>query len=208
LSSQWANIGEDAGAVHALVARVADHVPVELIDQLWVFPPRRTAAGESTVVVIGAFEEGERRRVATARFIVSRNRKGEPSVSVRFDEHGAAPTDAIPRIVQGVLRRMGEDTGAEPREVSVGGRTQRWDEFIVELGGRPPAAAPEGDAAQPATADATSMAAPQPAHPPEAPTDSGTIDAQPADGETTDSRATDSEATDSETTDRVVREGS
>jgi hypothetical protein len=142
MSTQWANIGEDAGAMHVLVAAVAQHVPVAIIDQLWIFPPRRVAAGESVVVVIGAFDEGgtegERRRISTARFTVARNRKGEASVSVRFDEHGAAPVDAITRIVQGVLRRMGEDTAAEPQEVTVAGRQQRWDELLVELGARPP----------------------------------------------------------------------
>jgi hypothetical protein len=142
-SGQWANIGEDAGALHALVERIAGHVPVSIIDYLWIFPPRRIAVGESVVVVIGALDEAERRRVITARFTVTRNRRGEASVTTRFDEHGTAPVDAIARIVQGVLRRLGEDTSAEPREVAVAGRTQRWDDLIVELGGRPPAAAPD-----------------------------------------------------------------
>jgi hypothetical protein len=136
-SGQWANIGDDAGALHALVERVAGHVPVSIIDYLWIFPPRRIAVGESVVVVIGAFDDADRRRVITARFTIARNRRGEASVTTRFDEHGTAPVDAIPRIVQGVLRRLGEDTGAEPQEVAVAGRAQRWDELLVELGGRP-----------------------------------------------------------------------
>jgi hypothetical protein len=136
-STQWANIGEDAGALHALAARVADHVQVPLIDCLWIFPPRRIAAGESVVFVVAATEDDDRRRVITAHFTIARNRKGAATVGVRFDEHGAAPADAVPRIVQGVLRRMGEDADAEPRDEQIGGSQERWDELILELGGRP-----------------------------------------------------------------------
>jgi hypothetical protein len=136
-STGWANIGEDAGAPHALLARVAEQVPIALIDQLWIFPPRRIAAGESTVVVVGAFDDEDRRRVITGRFTVLRNRRGEAAVSATFDEHGTALNAAIPRIIQGVLRRLGEDPAAEPQHVAINGRQQQWDSLLLELGGRP-----------------------------------------------------------------------
>jgi hypothetical protein len=136
-TQQWANIGDDAGAPHALLQRVAALVPVPLIDYIWIFPARRIAIGESVVVVVGAFHEPERRRVITAHFTIARNRKGVATVGERFDEHGSTPPDAVPRIVQGVLRRLGEDIGADPREVLIDGRQDRWNEIIVELGGRP-----------------------------------------------------------------------
>jgi hypothetical protein len=136
-TTQWANIGDDAGAPHALVARLAEYVPPTLVDYLWIFPPRRVAAGESTVLVVAAFDEHERRRVLTGRFTVARDRRGTATVRVQYDEHGTAPDDAVPRIVQGVLRRLGEDAAAEPAEVHVAGLQQRWDELITELGGRP-----------------------------------------------------------------------
>jgi hypothetical protein len=146
-TQQWANIGDDAGALHALLQRVAGHVPISLIDYVWVFPPRRIAIGESIVIVVGAFHEPERRRVITALFTIARNRKGVATVSEQFDEHGSAPPDAVPRIVQGVLRRLGEDIGADPREVLIDGRHDRWDELIVELGGRPASQEESGAAA-------------------------------------------------------------
>jgi hypothetical protein len=136
-STQWANIGEDAGAPYALLARLEEHVPVALMDQLWIFPPRRITAGESTVVVVGAFDDEDRRRVITARFTVVRNRRGEASVSASFDEHGAALNVAIPRIIQGVLRRLGEDISAEPQHVTIGGQQRQWHALLTELGGRP-----------------------------------------------------------------------
>ena len=139
MSTQWANIGEDAGALHALVQQVPSHVAIDLIDYVWIFPPRRIAIGESVVVVVGAFaEDTTRRRVITARFTVSRNKKGVAQVTPRFDEHGTAPEPAVARIVQGVLRRLGEDAEAEPREEQIGGDVLRWDALIVDLGGRPP----------------------------------------------------------------------
>lgn len=138
MSTQWANIGEDAGALHALLERITEHVHVPLIDYVWIFPPRRIAVGESIVFVIGAFDDHpDRRRVATAHFTVARNRKGQATVSVRFDEHGTAPGPAVPRIVQGVLRRLGEDADAPPREEAIAGSTDAWHQLILDLGGRP-----------------------------------------------------------------------
>jgi hypothetical protein len=137
-TAQWANIGDDAGALHALVERITSHVAIEAVDYVWIFPARRIAIGESVVVVVGAFDEDpDRRRVITARFTVSRNKKGVADVKEKVDEHGAAPTDAVPRIVQGVLRRLGEDVEAEPRAEEIGGDIERWDALIVDLGGRP-----------------------------------------------------------------------
>ncbi|CAN5808503.1 hypothetical protein BH23GEM9_BH23GEM9_25400 [soil metagenome] len=136
MSTQWANIGDDAGALHALLEQIPAHVAMELIDYVWIFPTRRVAVGESIVVVVGAIDEDTtRRRVITARFTVERNRRGVAAVSSRFDEHGSAPEAAVPRIVQGVLRRLGEDAEAEPREVQIRGSSHRWDELMVELGG-------------------------------------------------------------------------
>lgn len=143
MSTQWTNIEHDPGALHALVASITEHVPAALIDYVWIFPARRIALGESTVIVVGAFDDdAERRRVITAHFTVSRNRRGIARVTARFDEHGAAPSAAVPRIVAGVLRRLGEDTEASPREVQIEGSPEQWDALIVELGGELPAAEP------------------------------------------------------------------
>jgi hypothetical protein len=137
-STGWANIGDDPGALHALTDRIPEHVAIESIDYLWLFPTRRVAVGESIVVVIGAFDhDPERRRVSTAHFTVARNRKGAATVTATFAEHGSAPIAAVPRIVQGVLRRLGEDTEAEPREALIAGQLDRWETLIVELGGTP-----------------------------------------------------------------------
>jgi hypothetical protein len=173
-TAQWANIGDDAGALHALLERVPEQVAVEVIDYVWIFPPRRIAVGESTVVVVGAFDEDpQRRRVITAHYTVARNRKGVADVKARFDEHGSAPEAAVPRIVQGVLRRLGEDAEAEPRSEQIGGDGARWAGLLVELGGRPapadaPAApAPAGAGSDPAGEDAATTEVAEAAEVPE-----------------------------------------
>ena len=137
-STRWANIGDDPGALHALIERIPEYAAIETIDYLWLFPARRVAVGDSIVVVIGAFDhDPERRRVSTAHFTVARNRKGAATITATFAEHGSAPIAAVPRIVHGVLRRLGEDTQAEPREALIAGQLDRWDTLIVELGGAP-----------------------------------------------------------------------
>lgn len=168
-TAQWANIGDDPGALHALVERIPEHAPVPAIDYLWIFPSRRIAIGESIVIVIGLFDEDpERRRVSTALFTISRNRKGAATVNSEFHEHGSAPVAAVPRIVQGVLRRLGEDTEGSPREEQIRGDQKRWDELVVELGGTPRTDAPDS------MAGAADVHEPQP---PDMPPESGRTEA-------------------------------
>jgi hypothetical protein len=150
IAQQWTNIEDDEGALHALLHRVCDHVPVALIDYLWIFPPRRVAAGDSIVFVVAAFDDDPvRRRVLTAHFVIARNRKGQAFVNARFDEHGSAPAGAVPRIVDGVLHRLGEDADASLREQQIGGDPEQWNELIIALGGPPlaPSTSPPDDEA-------------------------------------------------------------
>jgi len=135
---KWANIGEDAGSTSALLYNIAERVPIAEIDTLWIFPTRKIAIGESVVVVVAAFDADEhRRRVFTAHFTIARTKKGDATVTMGFDEHASAPVSAVPRIMQGVLRRLGEDIEASPREEALGGDVATWDALIVDLGGRP-----------------------------------------------------------------------
>ena len=166
-AQQWANIGEDEGAIHALLHRVGQHVPVPLIDYLWIFPPRRVAAGDSVVFVVAAFDDDPvRRRVITAHFTIARNRKGQAVVNARFDEHGSAPGHALTRIVDGVLHRLGEDVETSPRETSpreqlIAGDVEQWNALVVELGGslRSTAAPAEANPSDAPAPDAVTTAA-------------------------------------------------
>jgi len=144
--SKWVNTEPDAGLPHALLEGLARSVPSTTIEDIWLFPTRRIATGESTVFVVAAVaDEPDRRRVITARYLVTRDRKGTASVQEKIAEHGTAPTAAVARIVHGVLQRMGEEGEQPPRAVPVERDPERWWALIEELGGRRPEAVPEPD---------------------------------------------------------------
>ena len=151
---QWVNAGPDEGALHALLQRLSAELPVREIDQLWLFPTRRAGGIESTVVVAAAFDadDADRRTVITAHFTVTRDKKGRAQVSDRMLEHGVAPDSAVPRVVEGVLRRLGDEVGKEaPRHVELGGDADAWWSLIEELGGTRPVEPSEEPPAEPST---------------------------------------------------------
>lgn len=120
----------------SLLEALARAIPIASIDELWLFPPRRIGPAESTVVVVSAFAEDHgRRRVLTARYSVSQDARGQPAVQEELTEHGTAPADRIPRLVEGVLRRLDEPADAAPRNIRVEGSEERWKEGIAGVGG-------------------------------------------------------------------------
>lgn len=137
---KWINAGADDGALHALLDRVVERVPRERIDVLWIFPPRLAGSVESTVIVIAGFgDDAERRTVATAHFRVTRDRRGRASVDLHMQEHGSAPLGATQRVVDGVLRRLGDEVGREtPRRTEIGGNAVAWWELYAAMGGEVP----------------------------------------------------------------------
>jgi hypothetical protein len=146
IRSQWVNV-DDEGALPALLRRVADRVSPDSIDALWIFPTRRGNGAESTVIAISAFDQDRtRRRVGAVRFLVTRDRKGTASVTENLDECASAPPDAVPRIIDGVLRRLEHENAAPPRHEPIGGDPQRWAEMLARLSD-PSAPAPSALAA-------------------------------------------------------------
>jgi hypothetical protein len=131
---QWVNAGPDEGAADALLGRVAAAIAIASIDEVWVFPARRVVEGESVVVVVSTFEaEPERRRVLTFRFTIARNKRGVASVTERGGEHGSAPAPAIPRVIEGVLRRLGDDVEVAPHGRAIRGDAERWEALLEEV---------------------------------------------------------------------------
>lgn len=141
-AAKWVNAGPDEGALHALLDRVAERIPRERIDVLWIFPTRGAAGAESTVIVIAAFDaDPERRTVATAHFRVTRDKRGRATVTLQMQEHGSAPVGATQRVVDGVLRRLGDEVGREaPRREEIGGDDGAWWALHADVGGEAPAA--------------------------------------------------------------------
>jgi hypothetical protein len=143
IPAKWANI-EDEGALHALLRRLGSEIAVERIDELWIFPTRRAAGAESTVMVVSAFDEDpDRRRVGSVHFKVVRDRRGAATVEQDMREYATATVAAVARAVDGVLRRLGDDASQSPRWEQIGGAIDRFESLVRELGGAP-APAEEG----------------------------------------------------------------
>lgn len=135
MSTQWVNTQPDAGALHALLLSLPDRIPIPDIDQIWIFPTRKIAVGESTVIVLSLFDaDPERRRVMTARFTVVRDKKGAAKVQDKLDEYGTATLDAVSRVVEGVVRRLGEEIELPPRNECVDGNAGQWQNLMIDLG--------------------------------------------------------------------------
>ncbi len=133
-----------AGSVQDLLARLLARLSIESIDEIWIFPARKLGAAESTVVVVAAYDpEGEDRRgVLTARYTVTREKNGSASVTESVVEQGTAPHDRVGRVVEGVLRRLGEDLDAPPRYARVAGEPTRWSRLLAALPAPEPAPEP------------------------------------------------------------------
>ena len=124
----------DPGVPEALprtLIRLRDRIGVENIDRLWIFPPVRTGRREQGLVAVSTFQEGEERRsMVTVSYDAEHTGKGitvEPS----FTMEGEAPPDRFPGVMQGVVRRGGEEKG-EPREVEIDASSKKFEELMEE----------------------------------------------------------------------------
>jgi hypothetical protein len=143
---KWVNTEPDEASPHALLDRVAHQIPAAIIDEIWIFPTRRAGAVESSVFVVTAFgDDPERRRVATANFTVTRDKKGRPNITEQIEEHALAPAAALGRVVEGVLRRLGDEVAHAPRAERIGRDPERWQALRLDLGA--PVERPQPDAA-------------------------------------------------------------
>lgn len=124
----------DPGVPEALprtLIRLRDRLGVENIDRMWIFPPVRKGRREHGLVAVSTFQEGEERRcMVTVAYKAEHTGKGvtiEPS----FTREGEAPADRFPGVMQGVVRRGGEEKG-EPREVQIEGSPERFEELMED----------------------------------------------------------------------------
>lgn len=134
MTMNWLTGRADTGGVPALLERLVVAVPPESIDELWVFPTRRWAGVESTVLVLSLYsDEPDRRRVVTVHFKATRNKKGEAAVETILEDHAVAPADRLTRVIDGVLRRLGDDLAATPRTARISGDAERWEALIESI---------------------------------------------------------------------------
>ena len=127
----WLTGRADTGGLPALLKQLGSTVAVSSIDELWLFPTRRLAGFESTVLVLSLFTDTQdRRRVATVHFKATRNKRGEATVETLMEDHAVAPADRLTRVIDGVLRRLGDDLSATPQTVRISGEEERFEALI------------------------------------------------------------------------------
>ncbi len=136
-------------AVPRTLSEIADRLDVAMMDRVWVFPPLKRGRKESGLVVVSLHmdDDTERRRLVTISYAAER-RGLELMLDSTYTEEGQAPPDMLPRVMEGVVRRAGEDHTAA-REVEVERTPELFqdllDEFDPKLFAPKPQVEPEAD---------------------------------------------------------------
>ncbi|HEU4800721.1 MAG TPA: hypothetical protein VFS94_08820 [Gemmatimonadales bacterium] len=94
-----------------LARQVADVVPPEEVDALWVFPVRRQDQREFGTAVLTrlAGEEGDRRRIYTARFMLQVKGKERGRFEADVAEVGSGPLSELPELLHEVHLRADDE---------------------------------------------------------------------------------------------------
>ena len=130
----WLTGKADAASLPALLEGLGPRLDVNTIDELYLFPTRRVQGVESTVFVFSVHADEDRRRVITAHLRATRNKRGEAAIETRLDEHATTPPERLPRVIEGVLRRLSEDFAATPpSHCRIDGSEERWRALIDQL---------------------------------------------------------------------------
>ena len=127
---------EDPGVPEALprtLVRLRDRLGVDDMDRLWVFPPLKRGRRERGLAVASLHldDDAERRRLVTVAYAAERSGL-DLKVDVSFTEEGSAPPAMLPRVMEGVVRRAGEDH-TDAREVEIERDVERFDALLAEF---------------------------------------------------------------------------
>lgn len=128
--------GSDPGVPEAMprvLIRLRDQLGIPSIDRLWIFPPVRRSRREQGLVAVSTFlddREG-RRSMVTVAYVAEHTGRGV-TVTPSLTREGDAPPDRFPAVIEGVVRRGGEELG-EPREVEIDGSAARFEELLEDF---------------------------------------------------------------------------
>jgi hypothetical protein len=131
----------------AALASVADRIPPERVEQVWLFPPRRVGAKESglAVLVVTAQDDADAgRTIWTVRYDAETGKGGKTTAAHALEEQGTVPPDRVGRIVDGVVRRLEAESDA-PDVRELAGDAAEWRALLVELGVPPAVDAGNGE---------------------------------------------------------------
>lgn len=131
------------GAVTRRLRALARAVPPPEIAEIWIFPPLAHLESSAEFFLFTRFLEGDRRVLCSVRL---RGENGAAETQV-VEEHGSVPAGHIPRLVERLRRRLGEE--GEPFHAVIDGREGRWRELFdpPAEGAQDPGSAPGAEPA-------------------------------------------------------------
>lgn len=139
--------------------QLEDVVPPEEMGDVWIFPPLEEPEGSREFVLFTRVAGDDERAVYSARHRPGGNgtppREGHDGADIDVGntqngkspqngssagrpgqavvEHGRAPADRVPGLVEALLRRVGDERA--PAHVVIDGSRRRWDELVTRVAG-------------------------------------------------------------------------
>ena len=137
-ASAAAGPGRIDPALAAALGTIAQRLPPERIDAVWLFPPRQLGTRESGLAVLSVFPEGDEARrtrtIHTLHYVMEPPApRARPVRTDELAEQGTVPLDRVDRIIEGVLRRL--DVPETPDVREIGGDGGKWNELLASLSG-------------------------------------------------------------------------
>jgi hypothetical protein len=93
-------------------------IPAEEVDGLWQFLPLRAGKRELGTAIL-ARRDGDRRRIYTARYVLTIRGKERGAFESHVEEVGSGPAETLDQMLLDVRRRLDEDDAPVPVEVAV-----------------------------------------------------------------------------------------
>ncbi|MDO8666734.1 MAG: hypothetical protein Q7J79_08990 [Gemmatimonadales bacterium] len=104
---------EMSDSLGRLLAAIAEQMPRDEVDAVWVFPGVRREGREYGVAVVSRVAGGGRRRVYRARYTVNLKGQERGKTALELDETAETPAALVPEVIEGVRRRADEAGEAE-----------------------------------------------------------------------------------------------
>ncbi|MEK6610886.1 MAG: hypothetical protein AABZ35_08185 [Gemmatimonadota bacterium] len=104
---------EVSDSLGRLLAAIAEQMPRDEVDAVWVFPGVRREGREYGVAVVSRVAGGDRRRVYRARYTVKLKGQERGKTALELYETAETPAALVPEVIEGVRRRADEAGDAE-----------------------------------------------------------------------------------------------
>lgn len=107
-----------AGGGWSRLAKIAaEEIPLAELDRVWCFPALRQGPAELGTAVLARVDDGDRRRIYTARYMLMVKGKERGRFEAEVTEVGSGPLERLPALLDEAHRRS--DDEEPPVEVEV-----------------------------------------------------------------------------------------